>query len=244
MSKQSYFVWKGIDCRSKGIYLSGPVSTVRPEERVNHITIPGRSGDLTELEGDQIYNSYIQTATILVKGGYRNREVFQWLRGSGNVTFSGDPEKKQKARIIGAITLNKYSHNLDWWEGEVQFYCEPLKQKLIDDPIVTITTNPTSLGNGGDVVEKPFWEVTAGGTGFDGTVVVSCGGKTLSISEMQSGWICFIDSETEEVLNTAQTGTITERSSGEFPVLQVGNGNTLSGSGWTQIRMWPRERFL
>ena len=241
---QSWFSWNGVDCRSMGVIMTAPAAIIRPEERVQHIEIPGRAGDLTQTEGENIFNSYIQTVSFTVRGGFRVRDIYKWLRGAGEVTFSGEPDRKQDARIIGAITLNKYSHNLDWWEGEVQFYCEPLKQKLIDDPIVTITTNTTSLGNGGDVVEKPFWEVTAGGTGFDGTVVVSCGGKTLSISEMQSEWICFIDSETEEVLNTAQTGTITERSSGEFPVLQVGNGNTLSGSGWTQIRMWPRERFL
>ena len=241
---QSFFIWKGKDCRSMGVRMIGPAPIIRPEERVEHVQIPGRSGDLTMLEGTDIYNSYIQTISISVRGGYRMREVYDWLRGSGYVTFSGEPNKKQPARIIGAVTLNRHSRNKDSWEGEVQFYCQPWKQKIIGDPIVTITTNPSTLGNGGDVVEKPFWEVTAGGTGFDGTVVVSCGGKTLSISEMQDGWICFIDSETEEVLNTAQTGTMTERSSGEFPVLQVGNGNTLSGSGWTQIRMWPRERFL
>ena len=41
---QSYFIWKGEDCRSKGVLLSGPVAVVKPEERVQHVTIPGRSG--------------------------------------------------------------------------------------------------------------------------------------------------------------------------------------------------------
>ena len=31
---QSYFVWKGIDCRSLGVKLSAPVPIIRPEERV------------------------------------------------------------------------------------------------------------------------------------------------------------------------------------------------------------------
>ena len=57
---QSYFIWNGTDCRSKGIILDGPIPIIRPEERVKHIEIPGRSGDLTELEGEDdelIYNS-------------------------------------------------------------------------------------------------------------------------------------------------------------------------------------------
>ena len=54
---QSFFIWNGIDCRSMGIIMRGPAAIVRPEERVQHVTIPGRSGDLTELEGENIYNS-------------------------------------------------------------------------------------------------------------------------------------------------------------------------------------------
>lgn len=81
---RSYFIWNGTDCRSMGIMLQGPVPIIRPEERVNHVEIPGRSGDLTELEGEEdepIYNSYIQTVTLQVPGGYRVREVFNWLKG-------------------------------------------------------------------------------------------------------------------------------------------------------------------
>ena len=95
--KQSYFIWNGVDCRSKGIKLSGPVSIVRPEERVTHVQIPGRSGDLTQLEGTNIFNSYIQTASILVPRWYNVREIYSWLRGSGYVTFSGEPDRKQLA---------------------------------------------------------------------------------------------------------------------------------------------------
>ena len=127
---QSFFIWKNADCRAMGVQLSGPVPIVRPEDRVQHTQIPGRSGDLTETEGQDVYNSYIQTASILVPGGFRVRDIYNWLRGSDYVTFSGEPDRRQPARIIGAITLNKHSHNLDWWTGEVQFYCQPLKQLL------------------------------------------------------------------------------------------------------------------
>ena len=83
MGQQSYFIWNDIDCRSLGVKLAAPVPIVRPEERVQHIEIPGRSGDLTLVEGENIYNSYIQTASLLVKGGTRIREIYDWLRGSG-----------------------------------------------------------------------------------------------------------------------------------------------------------------
>ena len=51
---QSYFIWKNKDCRSMGVRLAAPVPIIRPEERVQHIQIPGRVGDLTLLEGENI----------------------------------------------------------------------------------------------------------------------------------------------------------------------------------------------
>lgn len=235
---QSYFIWNGKDCRNMGVRLRGPVAIVRPEERVNHVQIPGRSGDLTQLEGANIYNSYIQTATIMVIGAYRVREVYKWLRGSGYVTFSGEPDKRQPARIIGAVTLNKHSHNLDWWVGEVQFYCQPLKQ-LMEEEKITISSSGSTVRNRGDVEAAPMWKVTPSDT----SASITAGGKTLTISSLTSGTVIWVDSETMEVWNAAKSSLLTKNSSGDFPVLKEGN-NTVTGSGWSAIEIERRERYL
>ena len=235
---QSYFIWKNRDCRSMGVWLQGPVAIVRPEERVEHVQILGRSGDLTELEGAEVYNSYIQTATILVKGGFHVREVYNWLKGSDFVTFSGERDRKQKARIIGAITLNKHSYNLDWWTGEVQFYCQPLKELLQNEP-VEITTSGTAVMNSGDVKASPRIVATASGT----TVVITAGGNTLTLTGTVSGTKYIIDSETMEVTSYDGTTILTKNSSGAFPVLLPGS-NSVTGSGWSKLAIDRRERFL
>ena len=235
---QSYFIWNGKECRSMGVMLQGPVPIIRPEERVQHVEIPGRSGDLTELEGEQIYNSYIQTVTIQVQGGYRVRDIFNWLKGSGYVTFHGEPDRKQAARIIGAITLNKHSRNLDWWVGEAQFYCQPLKQLLTEVP-VTITSSGSTVMNAGDVKSKPKITATASGTSMSITV----GGKTLTISGLTSGNDYIIDSEIMEVSNADRSALLTKNSTGEFPRLAPGS-NTITGSGWSKLVIDRRERFL
>lgn len=235
---QSYFIWKGIDCRSMGVVLQGPIPIIRPEERVKHTEIPGRSGDLTELEGDEIYNSYIQTATIMVHGGYRVREIYNWLKGAGFVTFHGEPDRKQAARIVGAITLNKHSRNLDWWVGEMQFYCQPLKQLLTVAP-VTITSSGSTVMNAGDVKSKPKITATASGT----SMTITAGGKTLTISGLTSGNDYIIDSEIMEVSNADRSALLTENSQGDFPRLAPGS-NTITGSGWSRLVIDRRERFL
>ena len=238
---QSYFIWKNKDCRSMGVKLSGPVAIVRPEERVEHVQIPGRSGDLTETEGAEVYNSYIQTATILVHGGYRVREIYNWLKGSGYVTFSGEPDRRQKARVIGAITLNKHSYNLDWWEGEVQFYCQPLKEKLQEET-VTVTSSGTSVRNAGDVTAKPMIRMTASST----SAIVQTESAALVFTGITSGHVYLIDSETCEVSDITTPSTpvnCTSKTYGSFPELKTG-ANSITGSGWSQLVFFKRERFL
>ena len=235
---QSYFIWNGKDCRSMGVMLQGPVPIIRPEERVQHVEIPGRSGDLTELEEEQIYNSYIQTVTIQVQGGYRVRDIFNWMKGAGYVTFHGEPDRKQAARIIGAITLNKHSRNLDWWVGEAQFYCQPLKQLLTEVP-VTINSSGSTVMNAGDVKSKPKIKATASGTSMSITV----GGKTLTISGLTSGNDYIIDSEITEVCTADRSALLTDDSQGDFPRLAQGS-NTITGSGWSKLVIDRRERFL
>lgn len=241
---QSYFIWKNIDCRSMGIYLSGPAPIVRPEERVNHIQIPGRSGDLTQIEGENIFNSYIQTVTIHVKGGFRVRSVYDWLRGADYVTFSGEPDRKQPARIIGAVTLNKHSRNIDTWVGEVQFYCQPLKENLREEK-VTVTTNGSTVRNNGDVIARPMYKVTSSGTSIglavagDGVPAVNA----MTVSDLVSAAVIWIDAETMTVWNADRSATITEKSSGEFPVMGIGN-NTVSFSNVSSVEIEKRERYL
>lgn len=240
MGKMLYFIWKNEDCRSKGIKLQSPVPIIRPEERVEHVEIPGRSGDLTETQGEEIYNSYIQTAQIAVPGWLNIRGIYSWLRGSGYVTFHGEPDRRQAARIIGAITLTKHSRNLDWWEGECQFYCQPLKE-LLYPKTTTITSSGTTVVNTGDVTSKPFITAKASGT----SMMVAAGGRSLVIHNTTSSTEYMIDCDTMEVYYRESQDTIlkTKDTSGKFPVLLPGE-NTITGSGWSSLVIDKRERFL
>ena len=186
------------------------------------------------------------------KLGNRIREIYRWLRGSGWVTFSGEPTMRQKARIIGAITLNKHSHNMDVWDGEVQFYCQPLKEQLYGGETVTIertgdtansgnetgTSTQGTVMNNGDVEAKPYWTVWPSET----TTVVEAGGKSLTVIGRTVGTKFFIDSETMEVIGI-NGGNITWKSSGDFPILNMG-ANAIGGSGWSKITIDKRERWL
>ena len=245
---QSFFIWNGKDCRSMGVIMRGPAPIIRAEERVRHVQIPGRSGDLTETEGENIFNSYIQTVSISVRGGLRVREVYKWLRGSGYVTFSGEPDKRQQARVIGAITLTRVSRNLDNWAGEVQFYCQPLKQKL-NESKVTITSSGTTVINSGDVECRPLYKVTvaSGKTSITLTTGWSNDGvtlqRTIAVTGLTGGSVYYIDCDAMEVYNENRTALLTKNSVGSFPVMGQG-ANVITFTNIGSIEITKRERYL
>ncbi len=245
---QSFFVFKGIDCRNMGVVLQSPLHIIRGQERIKHIPIPGRSGDLTMTEGERIFDSYIQTARIAVKGALNVPDVMNWLTGSGSLISSSEPDRKQPARVIGAVTLNKQSKNLDWWVGEAQFYCQPLKQALQEEKVTL--TGAGMVYNRGDVIARPYYKITASSGG--GTIVLqishSSGSSTfaeaLTIPDIGGGSNVYIDTETGIILNNAQSVILNSSCSGDFPLLQPGGNNYLGGSGWASVEITKKERYL
>lgn len=232
---QSYFIWNGVDCRTMGVYLRGTVSRIKPEERVEHVTIPGRAGDLTLLEGDGIYNSYIQTAEIRVKSAAQIEPAINWLRGDGMVTFSGEPDKCQRARVIGAVTLDKLSRNLDIWVGNVQFYCEPVK-RLVNASDIEVTVNGTTVNNPGDLYAMPSIIINGG----SGIVTLRVGDRVLAISDCTDGMV--VDCLNEWILvNGVPQGNAC---SGSFPVLPVGDSVIQWTGTVSSLTITPNWRFI
>jgi len=229
-----YFIWNGTNTQDKHIQVANRVPVVRPEERVQHVTIPGRVGELTVTEGDQIYNSYIQTAEVAVDGKANVHEAENWLKGEGLITFDTEPNRQQKARIIGAVTLDKHSKNMDRYSASVQFYCEPVKSDP-DEEDIEVTESGATITNPGDLNAYPLIKITG-----SGQITLSCGGNVLTIPECVSGWT--VDCENEWILDggTPLGGVC----SGAFPVFVPGV-NTLAFTGSiTKLEITPRFRYL
>ena len=228
------FTWKGVSCTTKGIRLQEMPQIIRPEERIEHVTIPGRAGEVTLTEGDDIYNSYIQSIPLIVDSAADVAAAEQWLRGSGYLTLSSQSNRKQMARVINSVEFKKHSRNSSWWEATVQFYCEPLKEST-SSSTVDVTSSGTTVNNPGDVISRPL--ITVAGSG---NVTVTIGGKTISITGLVSGWK--IDSDLQWVLDgtTPKQGVYT----GSFPVFNPGN-NTVAWTGSiTKLTIDGRWRYL
>ena len=66
---QDYFLWNGMDCRQYGIHVSEQPPITIPAERSTQTNVPGRPGSLTQLEGEDVYDDMILTATCFIRSG-------------------------------------------------------------------------------------------------------------------------------------------------------------------------------
>ena len=231
---RSYFIWKNINCLNMHTHLRTAPSIIRPEERTEQITIPGRSGQLTLTEGEDVFESYIQTVNLTVIGAEHVREVEKWLAGAGEVTFSPQPNLKQNARVIGAVTLERISRNMDRWSGDVQFYCDPIKH-LRESQDITLTEYGAAIMNPGDLAAKPMITITG-----SGAVTLRIGGNVLNIPECENGWM--VDSLNEWII--ADGVPIENACSGTFPVIPTGESIIQWTGNVTSLTISPEWRFL
>ena len=229
-----YFIWKGVNSADMGILMQSPPPVIKPEERIEHITIPGRTGEMTLTEGDDIYQSYIHTIPIAVREMARVRPAENWLRGDGELILCTQPEFSQRARVIGSATLERHSLNTDVWVGDVQFYCDPVKH-AIGELDIEIGVSGQTITNPGAM--RAFPTITV--VGASGTVTIRIGAKTLVIPNVSGG--VTIDCENEWILNgnTPQMNAC----SGEFPDIPTGESTVLF-TGASKLMITPNWRYL
>ena len=83
-----WFEWNGTKCTEYGIHVTEHPAITIPAERATFTNIPGRSGSLTTLEGEDVYDDLLLACTCFIQNTSRLSEIAAWLRGSGTVTFA------------------------------------------------------------------------------------------------------------------------------------------------------------
>ena len=229
-----YFIWNGVDCRQYGIHVSELPPITIPLERSTQTNVPGRPGSLTQLEGEDVYDDMILTATCFISDPAQIPAIAAWLKGSGTVTFANRTGGYYKARIANQIPFEKVLRGNPHCTFAVNFRCYPFFFAEAGDDI-TVTTSGTIITNPGSVYSEPILTVTGSG---NITLMV---GTTIAELENISGSIV-IDS----VLQEAYQGTtlMNDHMNGEFPVLKPG-ANAISWTGTvTKIVVRPNWRYL
>ena len=231
---QDYFLWNGVDCRTYGIHVTEQPPITIPAERSTQTNVPGRPGSLTQLEGEDVYDDMILTATCFISDPAQIPAIAAWLKGSGTVTFANRTGGYYKARIANQIPFEKVLRGNPHCTFAVNFRCYPFfYADAVTD--ITVTTSGTIITNPGSVYSEPILTVTGSGniTLMVGMTIVELDGITDSIT---------LDSPLMEAYK--DTTSMNSCMSGDFPTLLPGQ-NAISWTGnVTKIVIQPNCRYL
>ena len=88
---KDWFIWKGSRCTDYGIHVLMQPDITVPAERATFTDVPGRSGSLTTLQGEDVYDDMILPAECIVSDMSRINDIAAYLKGGGQVTFACRP---------------------------------------------------------------------------------------------------------------------------------------------------------
>ena len=170
---QDYFIWNGTDCRDYGIHVTEQPPITIPSERSTQTNVPGRPGSLTQLEGEDVYDDLLLTATCFISDPTQIPAIATWLKGAGTVTFANRTGGYYKARIANQISFEKVLRGNPHCTFAVNFRCYPFfyADAAAD---ITVTTSGTIITNPGSVYSEPILTVYGSGdiTLMVGTTIV------------------------------------------------------------------------
>ena len=205
-----WFHFKGKDSRDFGILISAAPEKVRAERRVEQVTIPGRSGELTMDEGT--YAPYVLSVECSTRGSENLDEILAWLDGAGELILCTEPDKVFRASIYNKISVADmiYLYN----SFLLQFRVQPFKYSVNAAGDALELTAPTTIRNSGTVYSEPL--ITVYGSG---DITLTINGADFPLYGVQES--ITIDSEMMEVFkgNTNQNG---KYGGAEFPDLRSG----------------------
>ena len=194
------------------------------EERVEAIEIPGRDGVLHIADGS--YESYKVDCEMTMIDDLGRNEIFAWLKGSGTLTTSDDPDKVVRARVVSKIQPERIVPLVK--DFKVTFEVQPFRYEKSPDTI-TLTASG-AINNHGSATCYPLIAVT--GTG---TLTIDSDAYTFTESGVT------VNSEIEE----CYAGAVSKNStvSGGFPSLAPGVHTVTLGAGITSVSILLNARW-
>ncbi len=229
-----WFEWNGVRCTEYGIHVSEQPPLTLPAERAAFINVPGRSGSLTTLEGEDVYEDLLLTVNCFIQNAERIDEIASYLRGAGKVTFANRQEGFYCGRVVNQIPFEKILRGNPHRSFSVNFRCKPFFY-LEDSPTFTLNRSGTFITNSGSVYSEPI--ITIYGSG-DITLMVG-----MSIVELE-GISGSITLDTPLMEAYSDTNSLNRCMSGEFPTLVPG-ANAISWSGnVSKVTVQPNWRTL
>ena len=228
-----WFEWNGVRCTQYSIHVLEQPPVTIPSERVTFTDVPGRSGSLTQLEGDDVYDDMVLTANCLIDAPSRIPEIAAWLRGSGTVTFANRQGGFYHARVVNQIPFEKILRGNLHRSFAINFRCKPFWYLSNVEPI-TLTTSGTFITNPVSVASEPIIIVYGSG---EITLMVG-----MTITELEITDKITLDTPLMEAYVGATS--MNNCMSGDFPVLLPGKSAISWSGNVSKVEIEPNWRSL
>jgi len=228
------FEWNGQKSTDYGIHITDQPSVIIASERAAFTQVPARSGTLTQLEADMVYDDVILSVDCCVTDLTRIHEIGAWLRGAGKLVLPEQPGGYYEARVANQIEFAKVLRGRPNRTLTVTFRCHPFWYAS-GVPDFELTTSTAILTNPGSVPSEPVITVT--GTG-DITLMV---GQQIVELEGVAGSIT-IDTPLMEAYSGSDSQN--DKMSGEFPTIPPGAVPVSWSGAVTKVTIRPNWRYL
>jgi len=219
-----WFLWNRTPCTEYGIHVLNQPDIVRPAERISTEKVFGKSGTLTKLEGDAVYDEFIAPVECIIQDSSRIREINAWLQGDGKVAFANRAGGFFYARVANQIDYAKILRGNPHRSFTINFRCQPHFHHD-DSPIETFLESGAFIVNPGTASSEPVITVTG-----SGDITLMIGQYIVELEGVDSAII--LDTPRMEAYKMEGPLPVNQNSvmTGEFPLLVPGT-NPVSWTG-------------
>jgi phage-related protein len=207
-----WFDFAGVRSTSLGVYVEKFPDITLPEERTDFKPIPGRSGSLTLLEGEAVYDDIsLPAIECFVRDLSNLDQISAWLRGSGDLVLGNMPNRCYKATLANQIGLSQVMRGRQHRRFPAVFRCSPYRYIHPQPSPKTLTSSPGSIANPGTAEAYPLITIVG-----SGDVTLTIGDKVLTVSGLASQ--VTYDTETGFALDGSGNDLTQTVSLGEWPL--------------------------
>ena len=220
----------GVDISTKDLILTRVPPIVKPQKRVRRITIPGRSGFLTEWSGD--YESYIKEPEFVYNGSDID-DALTFLQSASLAVFPNETEYAYEVRADDRIDAVLQPSGI--YKIFAPYITEPLKRQATESVHEDATTySITNLGN-----EPAYPKLVITGAG---TQTVTVGADIITIDFDVGGETITIDSLNGQIYD-AGGANAWSKVTGDLPVIPVSSSAITVSTTGTVLTIYPNWRW-
>jgi len=157
---EPWFIWRGIDSRTMGVWVSQLPPIIRAAERYDEVTIPGRPGTLILKHGENDHEGYVKECRITVRADADFASLLDWLTGDGDVVFSNEPDRVYRAHLAAEVRFDRDGNSLR--VATLPFSVHPHKGQYPPEADIT-PTRLMRIYNPGTVPAKPLIHIDNNG---------------------------------------------------------------------------------